>query len=243
MFYCLDIKTKKGLGVLMIISLIQTKGGTGKTTLATCLAYSKLFTKQFNSISLIELDQQGTIFEWFSQRQQRVKKDNINFFSLANSSNTEIEKTLINIGDKSDIIVLDIPGESTAKFRSRFATALSDIILIPMRTSANDEQSLLSNMLPFLANYKTKSFIIPSFIHPNAKTKNIQDYFENEFPYIKCLEAIFHHRGVYENFSRGGFTLHEYSESVKSNKKDYAQAQKAIQDIENIAKNILDLKT
>jgi len=54
----------------MITSFIQTKGGTGKTTLAKCLAFSKTFKKEFGSVCLIELDPQGTISSWHKHRQE-----------------------------------------------------------------------------------------------------------------------------------------------------------------------------
>ena len=40
----------------MIISLVQTKGGTGKSVLALNLAYAHKLQRRFANVSLIEFD-------------------------------------------------------------------------------------------------------------------------------------------------------------------------------------------
>ena len=79
----------------MIISFIQTKGGTGKTTLAKCLAYSNAFKKAFKSISFVELDPQGTIESWVQQRQQNgLKASHVKFDQLSRANPEEIQLNL-----------------------------------------------------------------------------------------------------------------------------------------------------
>jgi len=234
----------------MIISFIQTKGGTGKTTLAKCLAYSTTFKKKFSSISLIELDPQGTIESWHLQRSDNNFSDNnVNFITLANSNETKIEEILLECGNKEGgIIILDVPGESIGKFRTKFAISLSDLIFIPMRSSTNDEQSFFDNIHPLIEENirndtdEAKSFfVLPTFVHPQASVKNVQNYFNNAIPDINCLDIVFPQRSIYENFSRNGYTLHDYAKKIKTNKKYYKQAKKAIKDIEQIAKKIIFL--
>jgi len=234
----------------MIISLIQTKGGTGKTTLAKCLAYSKTFRKAFGSICLIELDPQGTIAAWHSQRiEYNISDGQVHFVDLALSTHKQIESQLIKLVEENDTMILDVPGESIGKFATKLATSLSDIVLIPMRSSTNDEQSFINNIYPVIeeisanANKERKGFfIVPTFVHPQTKSKNVQDYFMEIMPEnIGCLDTFLPSRSVYENYSREGLNLHEYAKSVKGNSRHYGQAKKAINDIEKIAKNILNL--
>lgn len=232
----------------MIISFIQTKGGTGKTTLAKCLAYSKPFQKAFGSIALVELDPQGTLYAWHEQREKAgLKEGKVEFVSLAETDPDKMQKRLTQLFNDKDAMILDVPGESVGKFATRFATALSDLVLIPMRSSTNDEQSFIDNILPVVVQTvdahpeKTGSFyIIPTFVHPQSNMIKIRDYFLEIVPAeVSCLKSCLPHRSVFENFSRDGMNLYDYARMVKSNSRYYEQARKAIGDIEKLAKEIL----
>ena len=232
----------------MIISFLQTKGGTAKTTLAKCLAYSKSFDKAFNSICLVELDPQGTILSWHSQR-ENGKNEKVGVAPLYERDERQMINALEKLMNRYETLILDVPGESLGKFTTRFAASLSDLLLIPMRSSTNDEQSFVDHIYPILEHMlqedpgKAGSFhIIPTFVHPQSKPESISGYFREVMPEeVGCLDAFLPHRSVYENFSREGMSLLEYAKSVKSNTRQYAQAKRAVDDIEQIAKNILDL--
>lgn len=232
----------------MIISFLQTKGGTAKTTLAKCLAYSKTFDKAFGSICLVELDPQGTILSWHSQR-KNGKKEKVGVAPLYEREEHQMVDALEGLMEKYDTLILDVPGESLGKFTTRFAASLSDLVLIPMRSSTNDEQSFVDHIYPILDQMlqadagKAGSFhIIPTFVHPQSKVESIAGYFREVMPEeVECLDAFLPHRSVYENFTRDGMNLYEYARYVKSNARQYAQAKRAIKDIEQIAENVLRL--
>ncbi len=42
------------------------------------------------------------------------------------------------IRGRNDLLVIDTPGESSGKLHTKIACALSDVIVIPMRSSTND---------------------------------------------------------------------------------------------------------
>lgn len=234
--------------VVMIISFLQTKGGTAKTTLAKCLAYSKVFDKAFGSICLVELDPQGTILSWHSQR-KNGKDEKVGVAPLYGREERQMVDVLEGLMDQYDTLILDVPGESLGKFTTRFAASLSDLVLIPMRSSTNDEQSFVDHIYPILDQMlqsdsgKAGSFyIIPTFVHPQSKIETITGYFREVMPEeVECLDAFLPSRSVYENFTRDGMNLNEYAKCVKKNARQYAQAKRAIKDIEKIAENVLRL--
>jgi hypothetical protein len=77
-----------------------------------------------------------------------------------------------------------------------------------------------------------------------ANKANIFAYFKEIVPnYIHCLPAVFSFGSVFENFSRGGNNLFEYGEMVRANTKLYEQAKKAINEIESIAKEIIQISS
>jgi cellulose biosynthesis protein BcsQ len=234
----------------VILSLVQTKGGTGKTTIARGLAYSKAFQKHFkSSICLIELDQQGSLSAWHKQRQESGFKDKISFMNLARAEIKELENKLITLSSQNELIILDVAGESVGRFMTKFAIALSDIVLFPMRSSADDEQSFRDNLYPIIQeNFSSDSksnvyHIIPTFVHPQTKLETIKSYFEEIKPdEVQCLNAFLPYRGVFENYSRNGMNQYEYAKLVENNARQHGQALKAISDIEVIAKSIITIQ-
>ena len=117
--------------------------------------------------------------------------------------------------DRYETLILDVPGESLGKFTTRFAASLSDLLLIPMRSSTNDEQSFVDHIYPILEHMlrddpgKSGSFyIIPTFVHPQSKPESITGYFRDVMPEeVGCLNTFLPLRSVYENFSREGMSL------------------------------------
>lgn len=230
----------------MILSLVQTKGGTGKSTLATCLAFSNFVRKKFKRISLVEFDPQGTLLTWWTKREHSgLPTNQIIFSPVFTIDERIIEKEINELSDISDLIILDVPGESISKYHTQFACIVSDIALIPMRTSTKDEDAFFDNLLPAIDKYRTKStcrfLVIPSFTHPNIKPKTAINYINhtlNGFDFIQSAGTVFPFRSVYENFDRGGKNLHEYADTLRHNKKRHSQAKLAENDIETIAKQL-----
>lgn len=234
----------------MILAFVQTKGGTGKSTLALNIAYSRLMKKEFSSIVLVELDPQGTLRKWWERRRITGRESNISFHHISSEDRNEILKEIEALEEKNELLIMDVPGESVGKFHTKFACAVADVVLIPMRTSTNDEEAFEDNLLPIInkiievdEDSRDVFYIIPSFTHPLANKQNIYNYFKEITPdHIQCLRSVFSFGSVFENFSRGGNNLYEYAKSVKSNTKLYEQAKKAIHDVELIAKEIIQLR-
>ncbi|MBU2513009.1 ParA family protein [bacterium] len=235
----------------MIIAFVQTKGGTGKSTLALNTAFSKTIRNVFPSICLVELDQQGTLRKWWRRRDPNNSAyGNIGFYHISSDNKDEILEEIEALEEKNELLILDVPGESVGKFHTKFACAVADMVLIPMRTSTNDEEAFEDNLLPIIKRIievdkesRDVFYIIPSFTHPLANRQNIFSYFKDVMPdYIHCLNAVFSFGSVFENFSRGGNNLFEYTRSVKSNSKLHEQGKKAINEIELIAKEIIKVR-
>jgi chromosome partitioning protein len=95
----------------MIISFEQTKGGTGKSTLAVNTTFSKAFHDKFKSIALVELDPQGTLKNWWQERtEENRNSDNVSFHHISSTQKEVIQDGIKNIATHNDILVLDIPG-------------------------------------------------------------------------------------------------------------------------------------
>lgn len=234
----------------MIISFVQTKGGTGKSTLALNTAFSQYMEKRYKSIALVELDPQGTLKNWWIEREEEGRKsENVSFHHISSSQKEVFQKGIKTIAEHNDLIIMDIPGESTGKLHTRFACACSDLVVIPMRTSTNDELAFADNLYPIIKEIiklepkkKNAFHVLPSFTHPQSNKDKLLEYFEDILPNnIGCIQGVYPHRSIYENFNRDGLNLKEYAQSVKKNKRYSTQALRAVSDIEEIAKNIHNL--
>ncbi len=234
----------------MIISFVQTKGGTGKSTLALNTAFSNHMNRVFTSVALVELDPQGTLRTWWHERSELGRDPGrVSFHHISSSQKEVFADGIKAIAAHNDLIVMDIPGESTGKLHTRFACAVSDLVIIPMRTSTNDEAAFADNLYPIIKEVikidpgkKGGFHVLPSFTHPKANRDTIVGYFTDILPpHVGCLRAIYPHRSVYENFNRDGATLYEYADSVKENKRYSKQALSAAGDVEQIAQIITQM--
>ena len=235
----------------MIIAFVQTKGGTGKSTLAQCIAFSKRMTQAFGTISIVEMDPQKTISKWWLRRKENgFPTGRVGFSHISSTDRHIILSQIEELEQKSDLLVLDVPGESIGKFHTQFACAVADMVLIPMRTSTNDEEAFADNLLPIITRIievdrdsRDVFHVVPAFTHPLVNRLNVIEYFQEMLPeYVHCLNATFSFGSVFENYSRGGSTLHEYAKAVKTNQKLYEQAKKAVIEVETIASAIINLR-
>lgn len=234
----------------MIIAFVQTKGGTGKSTLAQNIAFSRKMGRTFNRISIVEMDPQKTINKWWNRRRDNgFRMGRVGFQHISSTERHVILGELEELEKNNELLVLDVPGEGISKFHTQFACAIADRVLIPMRTSTNDEEAFLDNMLPMLSRIvevdpesRDNFYIVPSFTHPLANRKKVIDYFHQMLPdYVHCLNTTFSFGSVFENYSRGGANLFDYAASVKPNLKLFGQAKKAIIEIEAIAEAIINI--
>jgi cellulose biosynthesis protein BcsQ len=232
----------------MIIGFVQTKGGTGKSTLAVNTAFSKVMSRKFGSIALVELDPQGTLKSWWEEREEMgYNSGKVSFHHISSTQKEVFQQGIKSISDYNELMVMDIPGEGTGKLHTRFACAFCDLIIIPMRMSTNDESAFMNNLYPIIKEIiravpeKNGHFhVLPVFTHPRLNSQKCFDYFEDILPpKIRCLPVVYPTRCVYENYNRKGLNLNEYSKLVQSNKKYTQQADRALEDIEKICKTII----
>jgi len=235
----------------MIIGFVQTKGGTGKSTLAINTAFSKTMAKEFKSIALVELDPQGTLKSWWGEREEMgYDTEKVSFHHISSTQKEVFQQGIKSIASFNDLMIMDIPGEGTGKLHTRFACAYCDLAIIPMRQSTNDESAFLNNLYPIIKQIiqaapdkRGRFYVIPVFTHPLTNTEKCFGYYEEILPpYVSCLKALYPSRAVYENFNRRGLNLNEYARIVKANKKFKQQVDKAIDDVELISKTILDAR-
>lgn len=110
-----------------VISVLNQKGGSGKTTLATNL--SRALQLGGYTAEILDADPQQTATEWAD-----LQPDDSNLPTVTPTSASNIEKDVAKAS--SDLVVVDgAPALDTLNVR---AVKTADVVLIPIRTSGPD---------------------------------------------------------------------------------------------------------
>ncbi len=113
-----------------VVSIINPKGGTGKSTLSTNIA--RALQLRPHKVILIDGDGQGTISEWSD-----TQTDEIEFPQVAGVGKPQqLRNHIPIIAPNYDFIVID--GSANTLEMDSSAITVSDIILIPVQPSAPD---------------------------------------------------------------------------------------------------------
>jgi len=118
-----------------IVAFVALKGGSGKTTLCSCLG-AELF-KQKKTITFVDNDIQQSLTEWHSNDGQLTD------IPLISDSSSKALKKASKAAEKS-IVLVDTPGtmnNTVIDFMN-----IADIILIPCRGSGIDARSALKTV-------------------------------------------------------------------------------------------------
>ena len=114
----------------MIISVLNIKGGVGKTTVATNLAVG--ISKTGKSVLLIDTDTQGSAVSWRGERED--DKAPITVISL--SSAAALRKQIIGFRDSFDCVIID--GSPHVDALAAVSIAASDLVILPVGPSPLD---------------------------------------------------------------------------------------------------------
>lgn len=113
---------------IMIISVLNQKGGVGKTTLSVAIAAE--LSRQELRVLLIDADPQGSALDWAAAREENA------LFSIVGLPRPTIHKEIGNLSKDYDHVVIDGPPRVTDLARSAIMAA--DVVVIPVQPSPYD---------------------------------------------------------------------------------------------------------
>jgi chromosome partitioning protein len=154
----------------MIISLLNQKGGVGKTTLAVHLAVA--FAKSGNRVLLVDADPQGSALDWSASRESATS------LPVIGLPKPILHKELPKLKSDYDYIVID--GAPRVYDVARSALMASDLVLIPVQPSpydvwaAKEIVDLLNDIKPFKENLKN-AFVINRKIVNTAIGRDVNE--------------------------------------------------------------------
>ena len=165
----------------MIISLLNQKGGVGKTTLAIHLAVA--LAKKKKRVLLVDADPQGSAMDWSANRESTTS------LPVIGLPKATLHKELPKMQSDYDFIIID--GSPRVYDVARSALMASDIVLIPVQPSpydvwaAKEIVDLLKDIKPFKENLK-KAFVINRKIVNTAIGRDVKEALaEYDLPVLK----------------------------------------------------------
>jgi chromosome partitioning protein len=193
---------------MKVIAVLNQKGGSGKTTIATHLARG--LQLQGHSVLLVDSDQQGSARDW-----RAVDEDNP--VPVIGLDRPTLDKDLKNVSNK-EFIVID--GSPQATNLALSAIKAADFVLIPVQPSpydvwaTNDLVDLVQQRIEMTDGKLKAAFVVSRAIQNTNIGKEVaavlQDY------NLPVLDARIVQRVSYPNSASVGKTVFE-TESAKSN--------------------------
>lgn len=114
----------------MIISVLNIKGGVGKTTVATNLAVGIAATEK--NVLVIDTDKQGSAVSWRGQRGDEATSVTVISLSCA----AALRKQIIGFRDSFDCVIID--GSPHVDALAAVSIAVSDLVILPVGPSPLD---------------------------------------------------------------------------------------------------------
>lgn len=184
-----------------VISLLNQKGGVGKTTLSVHLAAA---LAAGNRVLLVDADPQGSALDWSAQRQTEK------MFPVVGLPTKNLYRELAQISRDYDWVVID--GPPRVNEIAKAAIAASDLVIIPIQPSpfdvwaAEDIVNIIGECMPIKPDLVTRFLINRLFLNTTLAseiTQAVSDYG------IAPFETVIRNRTEYAKAARTGLTALE----------------------------------
>jgi len=119
-----------------VITIAQSKGGAGKTTLALALASE--FEALGGSVYMLDADRQNSLLNWHRDRlaSGRGGDSKIQVEDASQLRDADIGAAITKARELAQLVIVD--SEGTSNFKTAYAAMDSDFVVIPTRSSRLD---------------------------------------------------------------------------------------------------------
>jgi chromosome partitioning protein len=193
----------------MILVVGGTKGGSGKSLLAT--NFTVLRAAAGHDVLLIDADEQGSAMDFTRQRQRRM--DGSPGYTAMQTRDVDVAVQVRQMAPKYADIIIDVGGRDTASQRA--ALAVADTLLVPFVPTSVDlwtaetVVALLKEARPFNPSLRVYAILNKVFSRgsDNTEAAAILREYPEDWTY---LDAPIGQRKALSNAFGGGFAVMEY---------------------------------
>ena len=197
----------------MIISFLNQKGGVGKTTITTNVAFD--LTQRGYKVLLVDADPQLSVLSWADIRETPLP------FSVMGMPKTAMKEALPKMKINGNLYFIVIDGAPRMTDLARAAIISSDFIIMPMQPSGYDlwATNELIQMVEEAKIYKSNLItavvlnrVVGNTILAREMTKNMQ---ENNWQFF---DTNIHQRQLYSLAATQGLTVFDVDSKSESAK-------------------------
>lgn len=190
-----------------IIAVCNTKGGTGKTTVALQLAIAR--ARQGKKVWFVDGDRQQTGALALSLRLEQKGKKEVPFATY--SDGKSLQFNVRKLSDQFDTVIIDVGGFDATTMRA--AMMLCDLLLIPFQPRSFDSWAL-PKMHTLLEEVQSMRGEFPAYALLNSADPNSVDNKEAEealqdYPTMKFLNCPLGRRKAFATSSGYGLGVDE----------------------------------
>jgi len=196
----------------MIILIGGTKGGTGKSTIATNIA--TLLANQGQDVMLLDTDKQASSAKWHARRASLPDLAVIH----CTQKSGDVRSTAIDLASRYDVVIVDAGGHDSLELRSAMGAA--DVMYVPFQASQFDLETLenLSELIDLAKGFnpKLKVYVLISCAPSNPAINEIAEAKEllASIDQIQVCESVIRDRKVYRDAIRDGRGVYEANNDV-----------------------------
>ncbi|MEA3291074.1 MAG: ParA family partition ATPase [Pseudomonadota bacterium] len=188
-----------------VIAILNTKGGSGKTTLATNLAYALKKTSGYD-VTLVDSDPQGSARDWHEAGGKEI-------LPVVGMDRPSLDRELRSAVKDDDWVIID--GAPQVNELAAAAIKAADVVLIPIQPSPYDIWAAKPVVDAIKARQKQgqglprSAIIISRAIVGTALAKDVREALTSYG--ITIFEAMTHQRVLYAETAATGQTVVEDS--------------------------------
>jgi chromosome partitioning protein len=193
-----------------IVGVTNTKGGSGKSTVAIHLAHAA--QEDGKDVCVVDADSQGTVKDWANARSNDRQTPRVIYDDDPLSLRGTIERL------QSDLVIVDSPGglsEMTGE-----VLGVSDLALVPLTPSVLDlwGMSEFEEVLKDQVRRGLKvALVTTKYNHASKLGEQMADHIEEEYPYYHHFKGGLCSRVVYKRQMARGQTVLEGGDKKAKN--------------------------
>lgn len=195
----------------MVIAVLNSKGGVGKTTIATNLA--ACFAADGKDVLLVDADPQASALEWKTSRPENAKALQVIGLPADN-----LHQEMKRLKNKYELILIDSGGRITKTARA--AALVADLVLVPTLPSKYDitaTQEFFTQVLSEVQSLKdeVRAAILLNQVQTGT---TISQAAQEQLATLKypLMDAVLHLYVAYKESAALGLSVVEYGKDSKA---------------------------